>query len=85
MLGTLQKLGVMPSFSRPSVSNDTPYSEALFKTLKYHPGLPEKPFDTLEEARLWVAGFQQWYNEEHQPANSALGNGKGRQARAVVR
>mgnify|MGYP001142331293 CR=1 FL=1 len=66
MLGTLQKLGVMPSFSRPSVSNDNPYSESLFKTLKYHPGLPEKPFDTLEEARLWCAGFQIWYNEEHQ-------------------
>jgi transposase InsO family protein len=66
MLGTMQNLGVMPSFSRPSVSNDNPYSEALFKTLKYHPGLPDKPFDTLDEARLWVAGFQQWYNEEHQ-------------------
>jgi transposase InsO family protein len=66
MLGTMQTLGVMPSFSRPSVSNDNPYSESLFKTLKYHPGLPEKPFDTLEEARLWVTGFQQWYNEVHQ-------------------
>ncbi len=67
MLGTLQKLGVMPSFSRPSVSNDNPYSESLFKTLKYrHTGLPEKPFDTLDEARLWVAGFHHWYNEEHQ-------------------
>jgi putative transposase len=66
MLGTMQNLGVMPSFSRPSVSNDNPYSESLFKTVKYHPGLPEKPFDTLEEARLWVAGFQKWYNEVHQ-------------------
>lgn len=70
MLGTLQKLGVMPSFSRPSVSDDNPYSEALFKTLKYHPGLPDKPFDTLDEARLWVVGFKQWYNEEHR--HSAL-------------
>ena len=66
MLGTLQNLGVMPSFSRPSVSNDNPFSESLFKTLKYHPGLPDKPFETLEEARLWCAGFQHWYNEEHQ-------------------
>jgi putative transposase len=66
MLGTLQNLGVMPSFSRPSVSNDNPYSESLFKTLKYHPGLPEKPFANVEEARLWCAGFQHWYNEEHQ-------------------
>ena len=65
MLGTLQKLGVTPSFSRPSVSNDNPYSEALFKTLKYRPSFPEKPFDSLEEARTWVAEFQQWYNEEH--------------------
>lgn len=70
MLGTLQKLGVMPSFSRPSVSNDNPYSEALFKTLKYRPCFPDEPFDTLEEARRWVAGFSQWYNEEHR--HSAL-------------
>ena len=65
MLSTLQRLGVMPSFSRPSVSDDNPYSEALFKTLKYHPGFPDKPFDSLQEARQWVAGFQQWYNEGH--------------------
>ena len=65
MLSTLQRLGVMPSFSRPSVSDDNPYSEALFKTLKYHPGFPDKPFDSLQEAREWVAGFQRWYNEVH--------------------
>jgi putative transposase len=65
MLGTLQKLGVMPSFSRPSVSNDNPYSESLFKTLKYHPGMPEKPFNSLEEARIWVAQFVNWYDEIH--------------------
>ncbi len=65
MLSTLQRLGVMPSFSRPSVSDDNPYSEALFKTLKYHPGFPDKPFDSLREARQWVAGFQHWYNEAH--------------------
>ncbi len=70
MLATLQKLGVMPSFSRPSVSNDNPYSESLFKTLKYHPGFPDKPFDCLESARVWVAGFQHWYNEIHR--HSAL-------------
>lgn len=55
----------MPSFSRPSVSNDTPYSESLFKTLKYYPGFPNKPFETIETAREWVAGFQSWYNEVH--------------------
>jgi len=65
MLATLQKLGVMPSFSRPSVSNDNPYSESLFKTLKYHPGFPNKPFNDLHEAREWVAGFVFWYNEVH--------------------
>ena len=70
MLATLQKLGVMPSFSRPSVSNDNPYSESLFKTLKYHPGFPDKPFDCVESAREWVAGFQHWYNEVHR--HSAL-------------
>jgi transposase InsO family protein len=70
MLGTLERLGVTTSFSRPSVSNDNAYSEAMFKTLKYHPGFPDKPFDTLEEARQWVAGFQHWYNEEHR--HSAL-------------
>ncbi len=70
MLATLQRLGVLPSFSRPSVSNDNPYSESLFKTLKYHPGFPEKPFENLHEARQWVAGFQHWDHEIHR--HSAL-------------
>ena len=65
MLATLQRLGITPSFSRPSVSNDNPYSEALFKTLKYHPGYPERPFDNIETARHWVMGFTHWYNEVH--------------------
>ena len=65
MLATLHQLGVTPSFSRPSVSDDNPFSEALFKTLKYHPGCPDKPFDTLEDARTWVARFQTWYNDSH--------------------
>ena len=42
MLATLQMLGVVPSFSRPSVSDDNPYSESLFRTLKYTPVLPEQ-------------------------------------------
>ena len=70
MLATLQRLGVMPSFSRPSVSDDNPFSEALFKTLKYHPGAPSQPFAGLEVARQWVAGFVTWYNETHR--HSAL-------------
>jgi putative transposase len=65
MLATLQKLGVIPSFSRPSVSNDNAYSEALFKTLKYHTGYPDKPFDNITQARQWVARFAHWYNEIH--------------------
>ena len=65
MLATLQQLGVMPSLSRPSVSNDNPYSEALFKTLKYRPEYPLQPFSTLAEARKWVTDFVVWYNLEH--------------------
>lgn len=65
MLATLERLGVMPSFSRPSVSDDNPYSESLFKTLKYHPGFPDKPFETVDEARNWVIGFDHWYNDAH--------------------
>ena len=47
MLATLQQLGVIPSFSRPSVSNDNPYSESLFCTLKYRPAYPNQPFVDL--------------------------------------
>jgi putative transposase len=65
MLATLQRLGVVPSFSRPAVSNDNPYSESLFKTLKYRPGYPEKTFGQLVDARKWVAHFENWYNNEH--------------------
>lgn len=65
MLATLQRLGVVPSFSRPSVSDDNPYSESLFRTLKYTPAYPGKPFESLAAAREWVYRFVQWYNEEH--------------------
>ena len=65
LLMTLKMLGVSASFSRPGVSNDNPYSEALFKTLKYQPLYPQKPFDTIEDARQWVADFVSWYNEVH--------------------
>lgn len=65
MLCTLQKLGIMPSFSRPSVSDDTPYSEAMFRTLKYSPAYPSKPFTSLDETRKWVLSFTTWYNNEH--------------------
>lgn len=65
MLATLQALGVAPSFSRPAVSNDNPYSESLFKTLKYRPEYPCRAFENLLAARQWVGTFTQWYNEEH--------------------
>jgi len=61
MLATLQKLGVVPSFSRPSVSDDNPYSEALFRTLKYTPAYPRKRFEDLDQARAWVQAFVTWY------------------------
>lgn len=65
MLATLQKLGVVPSFSRPSVSNDNPYSEALFRTLKYTPAYPGKRFSDIDQARAWVQRFVVWYNTVH--------------------
>jgi len=65
MLATLQQLGVMPSLSRPSVSNDNPYSESLFKTLKYRPNYPLKPFAKVTDARDWVTRLVEWYNNEH--------------------
>jgi len=65
MLATLQALGIMPSFSRPAVSNDNPYSESLFKTLKYRPEYPAKPFADVTAARQWVSGFVDWYNFKH--------------------
>ncbi len=65
LLATLQRLGVMPSLSRPSVSNDNPYSEALFRTLKYRPDYPLQAFADLTAARQWVAGLVEWYNHEH--------------------
>lgn len=71
MLATLQALGVMPSFSRPAVSNDNPYSESLFKTLKYRPTYPQRAFADLLAARQWVGTFVHWYNEEHR--HSAIG------------
>lgn len=65
MLATLQSLGVVPSFSRPAVSNDNPYSEALFKTCKYRPTYPQQAFENLMSARTWVGTFVHWYNHEH--------------------
>jgi len=65
MLAKLETLGVMPSFSRPRVSNDNPYSESLFRTMKYRPEYPEHPFEDLDSARDWAERFAHWYNNEH--------------------
>lgn len=64
-LSTLQKLGIMPTFSRPSVSDDNPYSESLFRTLKYSAIYPSKPFESVVDARVWTTEFVEWYNNEH--------------------
>jgi transposase InsO family protein len=65
MLATLHNLGVTPSFSRPNVSNDNPYSEALFRTMKYRPEYPSRPFETIEQAQSWIDQFVFWYNTRH--------------------
>lgn len=66
MIMMLDKLGVLPSFSRPSVSDDNPYSESLFKTLKYHPTFPAlTKFPLINDARVWCEKFSTWYNEQH--------------------
>lgn len=65
MLATLQRLGIVASFSRPRVSDDNQYSEALFRTLKYRPGFPNRPFRDIQEAREWVSHFVRWYNTQH--------------------
>lgn len=71
LLATLHKLGIQTSFSRPSVSNDNPYSESLFRTLKYRSEYPSEPFADIASARHWVADFAQWYNHEHR--HSSIG------------
>jgi putative transposase len=62
----LEKLGITKSYSRPRVSNDNPYSEAMFRTMKYRPEYPNQGFKSLEAARSWAAEFVQWYAYEHQ-------------------
>jgi len=66
MLAMLQTLGVIASFSRPSVSDDNPFIESLFKTLKYHPWFPmSSRFASIVAARDWCIDFVNWYNYSH--------------------
>jgi transposase InsO family protein len=89
MLATMQSLGVVPSFSRPSVSDDNPFSEALFRTLKYVPAYPRKPFGSVDAAWAWVERFVAWYNHEHLHSSvtveewTAAGSGPGRRRSRV--
>jgi putative transposase len=64
-LATLAKLGITPSHSRPRVSNDNPYSEASFRTMKYRPEYPVGGFRDIATAREWVRRFTDWYHHEH--------------------
>jgi transposase InsO family protein len=61
----LEEMGVLRSFSRPRVSNDNPYSESLFRTVKYRPDYPSRPFANKEEACEWACAFVDWYNHRH--------------------
>jgi transposase InsO family protein len=65
LLACMQNLGVLPSYSRPRVSNDNAYAETLFRTAKYSALWPERSFSGLEAARQWVQRFVHWYNHEH--------------------
>lgn len=67
----LADLGVTKTHSRPQVSNDNPYSEANFKTLKYRPDFPDR-FDSIEVARTYVGPFVDWYNTEHHHSGIGL-------------
>lgn len=67
----LADLGVTKTHSRPHVSDDNPFSESQFKTMKYRPGFPER-FGSLEDARAFCRTFFRWYNEEHRHHGIAL-------------
>jgi putative transposase len=60
----LADLGVVKTHSRPQVSNDNPFSEAQFKTVKYHPSCPER-FGSVADARAWARELFAWYNHDH--------------------
>jgi putative transposase len=65
VLAMLHWLGIKPSYSRPRVSDDNAFVEALFRTAKYRPEFPLKGFAELDAARRWAACFVHWYNDEH--------------------
>jgi putative transposase len=67
----LADLGVTKTHSRPHVSNDNPYSEAQFKTLKYRPGFPDR-FGSIQDARAFCQDFFTWYNRVHRHSGIAM-------------
>jgi len=67
----LSDLGVTKTHSRPHVSNDNPYSESQFKTLKYCPAFPDR-FGSIQDARSFCQSFFNWYNKEHRHSGIAL-------------
>jgi putative transposase len=67
----LSDLQVTKSHSRPKTSNDNPYSQAQFKTLKYRPAFPER-FDSIEHARQFCGEFFRWYNHDHRHCGIGL-------------
>jgi len=71
LLATLQALKIQPSYSRPHVSDDNPYSESLFGTMKTRPDYPTRPFANIDAASAWVDAFVVWYNNEHR--HSSIG------------
>jgi putative transposase len=72
LLSKLYDVGITPSCGRPRVSNDNPYSESLFRTLKYCPQWPKDDFADLDAARSWVRDFIRWYNHEHRHSRIRL-------------
>lgn len=65
------ELGIIRSLNRPRVSNDNPYSESQFKTLKYRPDYPDR-FGSIEDARTHLRAFFEWYNTEHRHSGIAM-------------
>lgn len=61
----LRELGIEPSYSRPSVSDDNPFIESWFRTVKYMPNFPSRGFKNIDAARDWAMRFVNWYNHEH--------------------
>jgi putative transposase len=76
VLAMLHWLGIEPSYSRPRVSDDNAFAEALFRTAKYRPEFPPKGFADLDAARHWAARFVNWYNEQHRHRSAIPSSGR---------